>query len=289
MSRDMSENALKQVKWTLKGGRALGPAPFLVAGILNVTPDSFFDGGKYFDLENAAEQADLIIGQGADIIDVGGESTRPYSLKVEKDVEISRVLPVVIKILENHPRAIISIDTSKAGVAASCLDAGAIIVNDVSACRHDPGLADVIAEFKPGYVLMHCQGDPQTMQNSPRYEDVVDEIKIFFAERLKMLTSKGLPEDRIVIDPGIGFGKSLEHNLRIMRRVDEFFSFGLPVYMGLSNKSMWGSLLGLEPAQREKATQVALALMAARGVHIHRVHDVKATINSLEILKKIWS
>jgi dihydropteroate synthase len=277
------------VNWHVKGGRAIGPAPFLVAGILNCTPDSFFDGGRYDSPEKALNRAWLLMDQGADIIDIGGESTRPLSARVEADIEMSRVLPVLKKILEIHPHANVSIDTYKAEVAARCLDTGAVIINDISGCRFDPGLLDVLAEFRPGYVLMHSSGDPQTMQADPRYHDVVQDIKSFFDERLNVLVKNGLPENRIVIDPGIGFGKTLEHNLEIMLRIEEFFVFGLPVYLGLSNKSIWGRLLGLEPGCRETATQVGLSLMAARGVGIHRVHDVESTINSLEILKRIWS
>lgn len=274
------------VKWTVKEGRAIGPALFLIVGILNFTPDSFFDGGSYFDGDKALERASLLMNQGADIIDIGGESTRPFSETVDVETEKIRVLPVLKKILEKHPLANISIDTYKAEVAAFSLDSGAEIINDVSACRYDPGLMDVLAQYKPGYVLMHARGNPRTMQNSPEYDDVVGEINSFFEERLTMLVKKGLPEDRIVIDPGIGFGKTLEHNLEIMRRVEEFHCFGLPLYFGLSNKSVWGSLLGLNPEQRGQATQVALSLMAARGVAIHRVHDVRSTVNSLEIVKR---
>ena len=276
------------VNWIVKGGRVIGPAPFLVAGVLNVTPDSFFDGGKYHNFEKALDRACLLIKQGAHIIDIGGESTRPFSERVGADTELGRVLPVLKKVLEKHPHANVSIDTYKPGIAAECLNSGASIINDVSACCFDPALLDVVAEFKPGYVLMHSSGDPRTMQIDPRYDDVVGEVKSFFDERLSVLVRSGLPENRIVIDPGIGFGKTLEHNLELMHRIDEFFSLGFPLYLGLSNKSLWGKFLGLEPDCRETATQVALGLMAAKCVGIHRVHDVEATINTLEILKKIW-
>jgi len=275
------------VSWIVKGGRVIGPAPFLVVGILNVTPDSFFDGGKYDNPEKALDRACLVMDQGAHIVDVGGESTRPFSPGVDAGVEMARVLPVLERILEKQSDAKVSVDTYKAKVAAGCLNSGAVIINDVSACRFDPGLLDVVAEYKPGYVLMHSRGGPQAMQVDPRYDDVVGEIKSFFDERLNTLVKKGLPENRIVIDPGIGFGKTLEHNLEIMRRVDEFFVFGLPLFLGLSNKSLWGKLLGLKPDCRGTATQVALSLMAAKGVCIHRVHDVLSTFNSLRILKGI--
>jgi dihydropteroate synthase len=283
----MEENNL--ISWIVKGGRVIGPAPFLVAGILNVTPDSFFDGGSCNEPEKALARASMFLEQGAHVVDAGGESTRPFSARIDAKTEMGRVLPVVKIILEKHPHANVSIDTYKAEVGAACLDAGAVIINDVSACRFDPGLPDVLAEFKPGYVLMHSLGDPATMQGDPRYDDVVGEIKSFFHERLNLLVKKGLPLNRIMIDPGIGFGKTLEHNLEIMRRMDEFHSFGLPLFLGLSNKSLWGKLLGLDPGSRGMATQVALSLMAAKRVGVHRVHDVQSTFNSLKIFTNIWS
>lgn len=277
------------ISWIVKGGRVIGPAPFLVAGILNVTPDSFFDGGRCNEPEKALARASMFIEQGAHVVDAGGESTRPFSARIDAGTEMDRVFPVVKIILEKHPHANVSIDTYKAEVAAACLDAGAVIINDISACRFDPGLPDVLAEFKPGYVLMHSLGDPETMQGDPRYDDVVGEIKSFFHERLNLLVKKGLPLNRVMLDPGIGFGKTLEQNLEIMRRMDEFHSFGLPLFLGLSHKSLWGKLLGLAPGSRGMATQVALSLMAAKGVGVHRVHDVEATLNSLKILTNIWS
>ncbi len=285
MQPDRADRHKNKVEWIVRGGRVIGPAPFLVVGILNVTPDSFFDGGLYQETPAALDKACLLMGHGADIIDIGGESTRPFSLRIDAETELKRVQPVLENILEKHPDANISIDTYKASVASECLASGAAIINDVSACRFDHGLLDVLAHFKPGYVLMHSLGDPRTMQNNPKYLDVVREIMAFFDERLNLLVKKGLPESRVVIDPGIGFGKTLVHNLEIMRRIEEFFSLGFPLYLGLSNKSLWGALLKLEPECRGTATQVALTLMAARGVRVHRVHDVQSTVNSLRILQ----
>jgi len=269
--------------WHLSGGRVLGPAPFLVSGIVNVTPDSFFDGGRYLDPDSAVDQGRELLCAGAHILDVGGESTRPGAAAVSEAEELSRVIPVIRALADLSPSCpdglpcanpVISVDTYKAKVAAEALSAGAMIVNDVSACRYEPELLDVLAQHKPGYVLMHSLGRPQTMQADPRYDDVVGEILRFFEERLGALTKAGLPEANIVLDPGIGFGKLLEHNLEILRGVERFGVLGRPLYMGLSNKSLWGKLLGLEPANRQLATAVATGLLVARGVFVHRVHDV---------------
>ena len=291
--------------WHVSGGRVLGPAPFLVAGIVNVTPDSFFDGGRFLHPDSALEQGRHLAAAGAHILDVGGESTRPGAASVAEAEELARVVPVVSGLVglaglagqdasgaEALPTAVtladisagpasgpvispvISVDTYKANVAEQALSAGAAIINDISACRFDPGLLDVLAQQRPGYVLMHSLGRPGTMQIDPRYDDVVGEILRFFEERLAVLTRAGLPEANIVLDPGIGFGKLLEHNLAILRGLKRFGALGRPLYVGLSNKSLWGQLLGLEPGQRQTATAVATGLLVARGVLVHRVHNV---------------
>jgi dihydropteroate synthase len=273
--------------WHVSGGRVLGPAPFLVAGIVNVTPDSFFDGGRHQDAQASIGYGRELAAAGAHILDVGGESTRPGAKAVAEAEELDRVIPV-IRDLARLPVAgpdargldgsgglpLVSVDTYKAKVAAEALAAGAAIVNDISACRFEPGLMDVLAQHKPGYVLMHSLGRPGTMQADPRYDDVVGEVLGFFEERLAALTSSGLPEANIVLDPGIGFGKLLEHNLAILRGLERFGALGLPLYVGLSNKSLWGQLLGLPSGERQTATAVAVGLLAARGVLVHRVHDV---------------
>nr|WP_235641536.1 dihydropteroate synthase [Humidesulfovibrio mexicanus] len=279
-------------QWTIAGGRVLGPAPFLLAGIINATPDSFYDGGRHLAPAAAVSQGVRLAGDGAHILDVGGESTRPGAAEVPLEGELQRVVPVVRELAAISGRQVdglagtfpvVAVDTYKAGVAAAALEAGALIVNDVSACRFDPALLDVVAQLKPGYVLMHSQGEPRTMQNDPRYGDVVDDICAFFDERLAVLVRAGLPEDRIVLDPGIGFGKVLEHNLAVLQSIERFGKFGRPLYMGLSNKSLWGTLLGLGPQERLQATAVATALLVARGVLVHRVHEVAPALQAARV------
>ncbi|BBD06999.1 dihydropteroate synthase [Desulfovibrio ferrophilus] len=221
------------------------------------------------------------------VLDVGGESTRPYAEEVSAEDELARVIPV-IQGLSAHIRAegeeaAVSVDTYKAEVAAKALEAGACIVNDISSCQFDPGMIDVLAQYKPGYVLMHSPGRPGQMQDSPRYDSVVDEIIAFFEKHIRILTAAGLPEDNIVIDPGIGFGKTLEHNLQILASIEAFGVLGLPLFVGLSNKSMFGKLLGLEVGDRKNATQAAIAVLASRGVRVHRVHEVALTMQTLTV------
>ncbi len=277
------------IQWSVKGGGVIGPAPFLIVGIVNITPDSFFDGGKYNATAQATAHAALLLDQGAHILDLGGESTRPFAEPVEASIEISRVMPVMKQILEAHPDANISVDTYKARVAKQCLQSGAVIINDISACSFDPELLDVLVEHKPGYVLMHALDRPEKMQNDPRYDNVIKEILSFFEKKLNQLVRAGLPEDRIVLDPGIGFGKTLEHNLEILKNIERFKILNRPLYLGLSYKSAWGKLLGLELKQRGLPSQVAVALMAAKNVRIHRVHDVQLTGKTLKMVEAICS
>ncbi|ACV69010.1 dihydropteroate synthase [Desulfohalobium retbaense] len=273
--------------WRVAGGRVVHPAPFCILGILNATPDSFYDGGRYDRPDTAVAQAVHILDAGADILDIGGESTRPYAEPVGAAEEIERVVPVIGEVLERSPEALISVDTYKGATAEAALQAGACIVNDVSGCRYDPALLPVLTSCRPGYVLMHSQGRPSDMQDAPRYGDVVDEVMAFFVDRMQWLTGQGLPEEHIVLDPGIGFGKTLEHNLALLRHVERLQTLGRPVLMGLSNKSLWSKLLGLEGAEREWATQVATALLAARGVTLHRVHDAGRSRQSLQLMQAI--
>ncbi|MEF2146125.1 MAG: dihydropteroate synthase [Desulfovibrionaceae bacterium] len=286
---------MQQHAWKIGRGKVLGPAPFFIAGVVNVTPDSFYDGGKCAATEDAVRHGRVLAGQGAHILDIGGESTRPFAEPVSEAEELRRVIPVVRELAKNvdgglsidDSGPVVSVDTTKAEVARQALQAGALIVNDVSACRFDPALLDVLVEYQPGYVLMHTQGGPRNMQRDPKYADVVSEVSAFFEEQLGLLTEAGLKESRIVLDPGIGFGKTLEHNLAILQHIDRFRAFGLPVYVGLSNKSLWGGLLGLGVDSRQEATVVATALMAAKGVAIHRVHDVSAADQALKIVQAI--
>lgn len=279
----MARERLDSVSWDVCRGRTLGPAPFFVVGILNVTPDSFYDGGLTARTESAVAKGLALLDQGADILDIGGESTRPFAEAVSADLELERVVPVVREILSVRPDAVISVDTTKASVARACLEAGAVIVNDVSAMDADPRLRDVVIEFQPGYVLMHSLGDPRTMQVEPRYDDVVDEILGFFSTRLESLMRSGVPESSIVLDPGIGFGKTLEHNLELLRNIDKFLEFGRPVYMGLSNKSLWKGLLGREGKERNAPTLAASVVLYGKGVRIHRVHEVREVRDGLMV------
>ncbi len=287
---------MKAPQWTIKGGRVLGPAPFLIAGIVNATPDSFFDGSESGGVEACVAKGKVLADAGAHILDVGGESTRPGAVPVYLQDELDRVLPVIEGLVglgdkesENILGAcpVVSVDTYKAGVAAAALDAGAAIVNDVSGCRFDPELMDVVADKKPGYVLMHTLNRPQEMQADPRYDDVVSEIMSFFSERLDALSRAGLPQQRIVLDPGIGFGKTAQHNVTILKNIDRFEEFGLPLYVGLSNKSVWGELLNLELDQRTNATVAATVMTFAKGVFVHRVHDVAAAHQALSVASQI--
>jgi len=242
-------------------------------GILNVTPDSFSDGGRYLDPDAAVARAKEMAAEGADIIDIGGESTRPGAEPVGADEELRRVLPVIERLGGDCPP--VSIDTSKAAVARAALAAGASIVNDVTALRGDREMAAVVAESGAGLVLMHMRGEPRTMQKNPRYDDVVGEIGAFFEERLDFARRAGIAPEQIVLDPGIGFGKTLSHNLEILRRLGEFLRLGRPVLVGPSRKSFIGHILGTPVEQRLEGTAAAVAAAVLGRASVVRVHDVK--------------
>ncbi|MBP7706220.1 MAG: dihydropteroate synthase [Candidatus Aminicenantes bacterium] len=257
------------------GGRRLelGDRAWLM-GIVNVTPDSFADGGRYADPARAVERGLALVAEGADIVDVGGESTRPGSLPVPEAEETARVVPVVAG-LRRESRALISVDTAKAAVARAALDAGADIVNDISAFRFDPAMAGVVARSGAAAVLMHMKGTPATMQDDPRYDDLVGEIAAFLDDRLRVAEAAGVPRERLVVDPGIGFGKTVDHNLEILRRAADFHALGRPLLLGFSRKAFLGRVLGgLPPEERLEATLAAAVLAVERGAHILRVHDV---------------
>ncbi len=282
---------LSPVSWEIMGGRSLGPAPFLVFGIVNVTPDSFHDGGQYLQHDKAVAHGRAQAEAGAHVLDVGGESSRPFADPVSLEEELARVVPVVeglrsLRCTNGLPWAV-SVDTYKAGTAAAVLDAGAEIINDISACTFDPALLDVLGQYKPGYVLMHSLGKPTEMQKAPRYGDVVEEILDFFEKKLKELVSAGVPERRIMLDPGVGFGKTLEHNVTILKNMERFASLGLPLMAGISNKSMFEGLCGAPAGHRQNATQAATAILGARGVFAHRVHDVGMTVESLKVAEAL--
>jgi dihydropteroate synthase len=273
--------------WRLAKGRTLGCDVNRTAGIVNVTPDSFYDGGRHDETASAVAHGLSLVAAGADILDVGGESTRPGAAPVPSDEEIRRVVPVVAALVAAVPAVPVSVDTFKADCAVAALEAGAVIVNDISACAFDPALLDVVVAKKPGYVLMHSLGRPDVMQRDPRYADVVEDILAFFEDRLARLVRAGLPEDRVVLDPGIGFGKLPEHNYAILRRLDRFLVLGRPLFLGLSNKAMFGALLDLPVGERGMATATASALCAAKGARIHRVHDVAQTRMALRLAATI--
>ncbi|PIE60056.1 MAG: dihydropteroate synthase [Desulfobulbus propionicus] len=245
-------------------------------GILNVTPDSFSDGGRYCDPESVERQVRELLEAGAEYIDVGGESTRPYAEPVSTEEELSRVIPAVQRI-RRISRIPVSIDTTKAEVAKAALGAGADIVNDISALQHDPEMLEVVRACACPVILMHMQGNPGNMQDKPEYSNVVDEINHFFAERISSLHECGVGQERIIIDPGVGFGKTLEHNLEILKNLSEFKKHGCPVLLGHSRKSFLGQLFTLPVDQRDTATAVISSLCAQKGADIIRVHNVRET------------
>ncbi len=259
-----------------------------VMGILNVTPDSFSDGGKYDGLERAMEHARLMISEGAAIIDIGGESTRPGSREVSPDDEMARTLPVIER-LRAEWDGVISIDTKKAAVAAAALGAGADVVNDVSGLTADPEMLAVCADSGCGIVVMHMQGNPESMQIAPNYDDVVGEIRGFFKERLETLKSAGISAERICLDPGIGFGKTLEHNLELLRLLDRIAPCDRPLLLGVSRKSLFSKLCGAElPEERDVATAAMSALARQLGVMLHRVHDVRGNLAALKVAEAMF-
>ncbi len=254
-------------------------------GVINVTPDSFSDGGRFFDTAQAIEQGVRLAGEGAAILDIGGESTRPGAAEVAEQEELRRVLPVVER-LRTRTSAVISIDTSKPGVMRAAAAAGAGLINDVRALR-EPGALEAAASTGCAVCLMHMQGEPRTMQLAPSYRDVVSEVKAFLAERVQGARAAGLSEDRLVLDPGFGFGKTLEHNLQLLRQLRDLAVQGLPVLAGLSRKSMVGKLTGRPEGERVHGS-IALAVIAAQnGASIIRAHDVAATTDALRTLAAV--
>jgi dihydropteroate synthase len=254
---------------------------YTIMGVVNVTPDSFSDGGRYLDPHAAVEHGRRLVDEGAEMLDVGGESTRPGADAVPLEEELRRVLPVVEGLAGTG--ATLSIDTSKAAVAAAALDAGASYVNDVTAFRGDPELAGLVAGRGVDCCLMHMLGTPRTMQDDPRYDDVVSEVKAFLEERLAFAVSEGVPEPRVMLDPGIGFGKTLEHNLALLARLDEIVALGRPVVVGVSRKSFLGKITGREADDRAVATAAANVLALERGASVFRVHDVPETLDALAV------
>jgi dihydropteroate synthase len=250
----------------------LGPRVWLM-GVLNVTPDSFSDGGLYIDPGRAVDRGLALVAEGADVVDVGGESTRPGSLPVPEAEELRRVVPVVEALRKQTP-ALISVDTTKAAVARAALDAGADIVNDQSALRFDPAMAGVVVRSGAAVVLMHMKGTPLTMQDAPAYDDIMGEIAAFLDDRIRVAGAAGIPPGRVIVDPGIGFGKSFENNLELLRRQAVFHALGRPLLMGFSRKAFLGRILDRPAPERLEGTIAAAVLSVERGAHILRVHDV---------------
>jgi dihydropteroate synthase len=258
------------------------PRPALVMGIVNVTPDSFSDGGIFFNSGKAIAHALELVAQGAEILDIGGESTRPGAAPVSEAEELRRVIPVIKKLAA---KVIIplSIDTMKPAVARAALAAGASIVNDVAANREDVAMWRVVAEFRAGYICMHAPGPPQTMQGNPAYRNVVREVGAFFRERLEKLNACGVSSNQVVFDPGIGFGKTLEQNLQLLAKLRRFTKLKRPLLIGVSRKSFIGKLLGAKLNERLPASLACATLAVADGVQIIRAHDVAATIQTVRL------
>jgi dihydropteroate synthase len=262
------------------------PRPAILMGIVNVTPDSFSDGGAYLDPAAAVEHGVRLAAQGAEILDIGGESSRPGASPVSEAEEKARVVPV-IRSLAERVRIPLSIDTTKPGVAETAIKAGASIVNDIGANRADERMWKIVAETGAGYVCMHAQGTPQTMQEHPRYQDVVGEVGEFFSERIERLRDCGVSPDGIIVDPGIGFGKTLEHNLSLLGALQVFARHGRPVLVGISRKSFIGTLLGTELAARLPAALACASLAVEAGVQIIRAHDVRETLQAVRMVEAI--
>src|SRR3954470_2729225 len=250
-------------------------------GVLNVTPDSFSDGGEWFDADAAVAHAHELVAEGAHLLDVGGESTRPYADPVPAAEEQRRVVPVVERVAGLGAQ--ISVDTSKLAVARAAMDAGATFVNDVTAFRAAPEMAALTAERGADCCLMHMLGEPRTMQDDPRYEDVVSEVKAFLEARMAFAVAEGVPEERIQLDPGIGFGKTVAHNLELLARLDELAALGRPLVIGTSRKSFIGRLTGRDVTERVAGTVATNVLAFERGASIFRVHDVAATADALAV------
>lgn len=256
-------------------------------GIVNVTPDSFSDGGRLPDQNSLLNQIEIMVNQGVDILDIGGESTRPFADKVSLEEELDRVIPAVTAIRQNF-HTHISVDTTKAEVAEQAITAGADLINDISALRFDPGMAKVALKYKSPVIIMHMQGTPRTMQQKPEYKDVLEDVATMLQERIQWAVDQGIRRDRIIIDPGIGFGKSLEHNLIILKNIPYLKKLGQPVLIGHSRKSFIHKLLGIaDPEDRDEASAIISALCTAQGASIIRTHDVGRTVQAIKLAESL--
>ena len=259
----------------------------LIMGIVNVTPDSFSDGGKFFTLKSAYDHSKKLIKDGADIIDIGGESSRPGSKPITLEEELERTIPLISKIRSNFPRTIISIDTTKSKVAEEAILSGANIINDISGLSFDKNMVKVASRHDVLLVIMHMQGKPETMQYAPNYNNLIEDIKLFFEERIRFATQFGIKKNRIILDPGLGFGKSYEDNFKLINQLKQFCDFELPVLIGPSRKSFIGIALNEEPESRLEGTLAAVSAGILRGAHIVRVHDVKQIKKATKIIDLI--
>ncbi|MDP6795832.1 MAG: dihydropteroate synthase [Verrucomicrobiota bacterium] len=258
----------------------------LVMGIVNITPDSFADGGRFLGTDLAVDHALRLADEGAEIIDIGGESTRPGSVPVTVEEELRRVIPV-IEGLGKRSVCVLSVDTQKPEVAKAALAAGASIINDIAANRKSPDMWEVVAGAKAGYVCMHMQGTPQTMQAKPRYDDVLREVGDFFSERLTKMAEHGVCGEQVALDPGIGFGKNLEHNIKLLSELNRFSVAERPLLVGVSRKSFIGKLLGTTTGDRLPASLACAAWAAIEGAHIVRVHDVAETAQAVRMAEEL--
>lgn len=272
------------IVWEARGRPLLQGRTPRVMGIVNVTPDSFSDGGRTASVGDAVARAVSLVEEGADILDIGGESSRPGSSPVPLDEELRRVVPV-IDALARQVAVPLSIDTTKAEVARAALAAGATIVNDITALGGDPAMAQVVRDFEAGVVLMHMRGAPQTMQDDPRYEDVVRDVRDFLARRIEWAAAHGIPPSRIAIDPGIGFGKTAAHNLELLRNLERFATLGCALLVGVSRKGFLGGLTGRPVDQRGAASVAASLAACVRGASVVRVHDVGPMADAI----KVWA
>ncbi|ABK47259.1 Dihydropteroate synthase [Shewanella sp. ANA-3] len=267
----------------IAGTKRLSLASPVVMGILNVTPDSFSDGGKFSSFELACQHADEMVAQGALIIDIGGESTRPGAADVSVQDELARVIPLVEYVAKHHD-VWISVDTSKPEVMRQAVNAGAHLINDVRALL-EPGALETAAQLNVPICLMHMQGAPRSMQTAPEYQDLVADVSEFLYERIQACIDAGIPRERLLIDPGFGFGKTLEHNYELLAKLDSFEQFELPILIGLSRKSMIGNLLARPTSERLAGSLAGAMIAAQKGAHIIRVHDVPETVDMLKVLQ----
>ena len=257
-----------------------------VMGVLNVTPDSFSDGGHFFQREEAIEQGLRMAADGADIIDVGGESTRPYSTRISKEEELERIIPVIQE-LKKEVKIPVSIDTLKAEVAREALRAGASMINDTSALRSDPEMTSVAAVAQVPVILMHMRGTPENMQEKPHYGNLIQEVIDFLSGSMERAVQMGIRREMIILDPGIGFGKTFDHNLEIIRELDRFTCLGRPILLGSSRKAFIGRILGKPALERDTGTMAAVAVGVMNGAHIVRVHDVKKAVETVKVVDAI--